>query len=295
MFAEFEEKEFESYFNLHLKPIMPSFWCPGQVLEGAIGFDGAAMIDLGHIGYILGRINHSRYWHLRRGVRLDSGWVKDIFDVLDHAMPPYKFNFFAQYKRPERLTRSNADQWGSWRGPYYRYKVEGNQNRLLCKLESICGSGAVVSYCCPAFHTKKELWDANNVGQILHRTNYAPPSRLENHHTYSFVAPGARGKGHSEEEEIVGKTLEEMIALGNEANKPQPASGLVRMAGKAIHQAFAELGDSAKFAREMAAQLLVDVDRGSEGFSLADAVAHVVSLRFAFGTSVMLMGGDDKR
>lgn len=295
MLAKFEEKEFESYFNRHLGIIGPNFWCPGQVFEGGIGFDGAAMIDPFLYWDLIHWSGRWSFWDLQRGVMLDTGWVQSVFDFLDVEMPPYRFNFFAQHKRPEYLSRNNADQWKAWGAPYYRYGIYDKQNKLLCKLESVCGSAAIVSYCCPVFHTKKELWDANSAGQILQRTNYAPPSRLASHHTYSFVAPGGRGKGHSEEEEIVGKTLEEMVSLGNEANRPQPVSGLVRMAGKAVREAFAELGDDAKFAREMVAQLVADVDRRGEGFALVDAVAHIISLRFTFGTSVMLMGGDDKR
>lgn len=43
--AEFEEKEYECFFNGELAVINRQIWSPGQVLEGRIGFDGAAMID----------------------------------------------------------------------------------------------------------------------------------------------------------------------------------------------------------------------------------------------------------
>ena len=240
-------------------------------------------------------IRRSRLWHLRRGVALNAGFVNKVFRVLDRNMPPYRFNFFAQHKRPTYVFGNNGGQRRAWGGPYYRYDIDAQQNKLLCKLEGVCGSAAVVSYCCPTFYTKKELWTANSSGQILQRTNYAPPSRLANHHTYSFTEPGGRGKGHSEEEEIEGKTLEEMLALSNEVNHPQPVSQLVMLMGKAIREAFDELGDDSRFARELVASLLANAAQGAEGFSLADAVAHIIALRFAFGTSVMLMGGDDKR
>lgn len=292
--AEFEEKDFERYFNDHIVVLDRQCWSPGQVMEGYIGFDGAAMLHPMFFDDALW-IRRRRLPHLRRGVALDAGFVNSVFGVLDRHMPPYRFNFFAQHKRPTYVYGNNGGQRQAWGKPYYRYDIDGRQNGLLCKLEGVCGAGAIVSYCCPAFHTKKELWSANSSGQILQRTNYAPPSRLAHHHTYSFTDPGGRGKGHSEEEEINGKTLEEMVSLYKEANPPQPVSGLVRVAGKAIREAFAELGDDADFTREMAAQLAADVDRDGEGFSLVDAVAHIISLRFAFGTSLMLMGGEDKR
>ena len=302
--AEFEEKEYERYFNDHLSIVDRQCWSPGQVLEGRIGFDGAAMVSP-HLLFDLFHFRRLRRHDLQRGVQFDANYVREVFNVLDAELPPYRFNLFAQYKRPEYVSRSNGREWSSWRRRYYRYEINIDQNDVLCKIESICGGASLVTYCCPAFHTKSELWGYNLGGTILEKSNYAPPSRLSGHHVYSFADPGGRGRGHSEEEEIEGKPLKDMLSIAMD-RPAQSAKQLTLQAGKAIKSAFAENWRSTFLARQIVSNLVGESasypepeDSAAEpiapqesAVNLVEAVAHIVALRFTFGTSVMLMGAD---
>lgn len=294
--AEFEEKEFENYFNRHLSVIDNQSWSPGQVLEGQIGFDGA-YFAVSEIFYHLGWTRRRWQEHRARGVALDTRWVEKIFDVADGCMPrEYRFNFFAQHKRPTYVFGHNGGQMETWGNPYYRFEVDEKQNNILCKLEGICGPSAVVSYCCPAFHTKNDLWLANRLGAIIQKTNYAPPSRLKGHHTYTFQNPGGIGYGHSTEEEINGKPFEELMRVATEHSEPQSASALTVKAGQAIKECFEDMGDDADLAKGIVSSLMADQPRESErAYSLTKALAHIYALKFAFGTSVVLMRGIDER
>jgi hypothetical protein len=290
--AEFEEKDYELFFNDHISVVDHQFWSPGQVMEGHLGFDGAAMLVpslFDEIFFFLRR----RPWHLQRGVTLNAGFVSRLFGILDSRMPPYRFNFFAQHKRPTYVFGHNGGQWKSWGSSYFRYDIDQKQNHLLCKIASICGAGAVVSYCCAAFYTRKDLWNANKKGLILQKSNYAPPNRLSRHHTHSFKDPGGRGFGHSEEEEINGKSFEEFFLAAGKDTPPQPASMLTISAGEAISKAFSEIGDDMNFARSTVASIIDDANSLEEDtYRLLNAVANIIALRFAFGTSLILMTGD---
>lgn len=296
MFAEFEEKEYERYFNNHLVVVNNQCWSPGQVLEGRIGYDGAAMV-VPDILFETLYFRRLRRGDLRRGIKLDSGFVNKVFDIFDRRLPPYRFNLFAQHKRPEYISRSDGNEWPSWHQKYYRFEINPSQNSVLCKLESVCGAASIVTYCCPAFHTLDDLWSHNTSGTIIKNTNYAPPSRLSQHHYYSFVEPGGKGKGHSEVSDISGKTLEEMIS--ETSKQPEvTARSLILTAGKGIKEAVAAGSGNISLVRRVARDLIGDGDGGGkdEGDTrkLIEAVAHIIALRFVFGTSLFLMNGDDK-
>ena len=235
--AEFEEKEFERFFNDQMVVVDRQCWSPGQVLEGRIGFDSASMLNPNMFHYF-DWIGRRRFHHMRRGVRVDRGIVEELFGELDRSMPPYRFNFFAQYKRPEFMFGYRSSEMDCWKGPYYRYEIDAKQNKILCRLEGVCGSSAFVSYCCPVYYTKEDLWEANRSGQILERTNYAAPHRLANNHAYSFVESGGRGKAHSENEDIESRSLSEILNSGRESNPPQSISKLVLAAGAQIQAVF---------------------------------------------------------
>jgi hypothetical protein len=61
---------------------------------------------------------------------------------------------FLQYKRSERLLRSNATEWDEFRSPYYRFDIHSqNQHNTLVRLGSSLGTAVYVA---PGFHTSTE-------------------------------------------------------------------------------------------------------------------------------------------
>mgnify|MGYP000615868051 CR=1 FL=1 len=284
--AEFEEKEYECFFNGELAAINRQIWSPGQVLEGKIGFDGAAMIDP-EILFLRRHYDPRAIQHLSKGVRLDSDWIREVFKTHDRYFPNYNFNFFVQYKRPDFVYGNNSGQRSYWSSPYYRYTINKKQNRLLEKLQSVCGRSAIITYACPSFHTKESLWNAHQNLKIVGKSNFANPTKLATHDHYTFTKPGNRGYAHSEPEEIISPNIYEQVTSILSNTKPEPLSKLIKEAGKSIEACFEELNGHAALGKKIARDI---VEMADDDGPLITALAHIYAAKFVFGTTLLVMG-----
>jgi len=298
MLAKFEEKEFEHAFNNQLGIIDYNSWCPGQFLEATVGFDGAALINDPIILQLFGP------WHSLRqqGVALDPTVVRNVFGIMDaHILPPtsFRFNLFVQHKRPEYMEGNNAEEWQDWMKPYFRYKIQNEQQIVLTKIEQHLGQSALVLYSCPAFYTKDDLWVHIQNRTIIRNTNFTEPSKLKGHHAYTFDAPGANGRAFSEKKDIHGKTFEELVAERTKSSSPNRISKLILSAGQAIKKVFEEVSsaenqnDFILFSNivKKLSEKKEDIDDRTVA-ELIDALSHIIALRFVFGTSLTFMGAD---
>src|SRR5450631_1110624 len=124
----FKEKTYEKYFGGEVARLTTITFSPDQCDESYLGFDDAFRLPW----FLL------RRWfpHLRRGSRgcsagLSIRELDDLTAQMIQRMPPFRFNIFVQYKRPEYLLRSSAQEWSCWNSPYFRYDTTPHQHDLL--------------------------------------------------------------------------------------------------------------------------------------------------------------------
>ncbi|SIQ61609.1 hypothetical protein SAMN05880558_104188 [Aeromonas sp. RU39B] len=133
--------------------------------------------------------------------------VYELEDAFNNDLPQFKFNAFIQHKRPERMVKDTAAEWGSWNQEYYRYKILDHQQSTLEILEANVGDHGVVTYASPAFHTKQEFWNVHKSQSFIQKSNFCQPSKLSGHNAYTYISPGTSGIAHSEPEKVESKHL----------------------------------------------------------------------------------------
>lgn len=126
------------------------------------------------------------------GTHLSHEWWQELEHEIEH-FPKFKFNCFIQAKRPNRMVRSDAAEYSSWKRPYFRYDTFASQQQALESLAQKTSGQAIVVYACPAFHTYGELWSAINSGQLIKQSNFCEVEKLNGHGRYSFATPGNKG------------------------------------------------------------------------------------------------------
>lgn len=225
MKIQFEEKQYESQMNMLLACQVgiyrnKSLFSPGQVLEGYIGFDAAMHScnnrfwkyfyrDWAYLFY-----HYSEYWPY--GLDLsDLHKFHRVFEEIYEHMPSIKYNVFIQYKKPKYLKKSNAPEYWKWEMPYFRYKLNEKQQKLLEKLSSAVGEMALVIYASPAFITQKEFWENVNNETMIENSNFCKAEELHGHHRYTYIRGGRHGIAFSEPEEISSINLKEEISKLN--------------------------------------------------------------------------------
>ena len=204
MQAEFEEKQYEQHLNIELLQGENLILPPGQVLENTFGFDAALFSkhpDFWRHYPDMYKWYHQILRHAPNGVELPVElWIDLEYEIDD--LPPFKFNVFIQHKRPEYMTKDTSTEWSSWNSPYYRYAIMEHQQKTLIALENNVQDKAIVTYACPAFHTKKEFWDVVKNKSFIKNSNFCQPRFLNNHKKYTFQKGGTFGVAHSEPEKI---------------------------------------------------------------------------------------------
>jgi hypothetical protein len=81
---------------------------PDQRDEFLLGIDEAFLLPP---PFLMGRLPHMRRRRWARLHRFPLSELDHIGDELSRRLPPFKFNLFVQYKRPEYLSRSSAVEW----------------------------------------------------------------------------------------------------------------------------------------------------------------------------------------
>lgn len=205
--AHFEEKTYEKYFGHELVGRFTNSFSPGQRAEFSLGFDEA--FDLpwlflaSNFRYLLKSL-----WRPLSGIGLQD--LDHIAEEISKDLPPYRFNFFVQYKRPEYVAGHRGGEWPSWGEPYFRYDLTTHQQEALEKLHVASSGRAAVVYASPAFWTSEELFDAAAKKRVIKKSNIAKAETLAGHGRYSYVSEGGFGVAHSEPKEIRNPTFEEL-------------------------------------------------------------------------------------
>lgn len=285
MYAEFEEKTYEQHLTSELVHSRRLFFPPGQVLEDIVGFDVALRTSNHHFWKLF---PHMYPWWRRMffmhppGTRLRHEWWEELEHEIEH-FPKFKFNCFIQAKRPDKMVRSDAAEYASWKKPYFRYNTFSIQQQALEALAKNTSGKAIVAYACPAFHTYCELWAAINAGQLVKQSNFCEIARLNGHARYSFVSSGNYGIGHSEPTPIESRPFEQALeALHNQAPL-QSNSAFLAETAEAIVGATEQLGTLRETYASLAATLFQEADS-----KLARALAKIYAFQFVCNVQLLI-------
>lgn len=206
--AEFEEREFETplYSQLQHTRLV---WLPGQVLEGHVGFDYAALcmdsriwdihdIEVPFSGVLLDELRF--LWHIRRARN-------------PRSLPNFELNLFLQAKRPEYIKRvsSKLRQRGI-NGPYWRFNIETIQQKLLDSLAGQMQGKGLVCYASPAFHRLSQLYSHITSGTIVENSTFPDAPILAGHSKWNYDQPGNVGVANVEPRYIEGDPLLERLS-----------------------------------------------------------------------------------
>ena len=200
--AKFEEKTFESYFNIELNRRASIYFPFGQVQEGGIGADAAAMSGSRRIWRLLG-------YPYFFSMPFDGIFLREVADDIERSLdmhvkniPDMKVNLLFQYKRPERITTSRGREWKHWNKSYFRYDIYQKQQALLEHIAQKFGNHVLVLYAAPALYDINELMEAKRQNVIIERTNFRPAADLNNHDRNTYVQAGTHSVACSEPEQL---------------------------------------------------------------------------------------------
>lgn len=219
--AEFEEKEYEMCVAPELAErnggagsacLFPA----GQVLEHTLGYDTAA-----------DPVARNRIWRALgvwrpTGVQLLPALWPASRRPLAAELPGHVVSLILQYKRPEYLRGPRAAQWRFWRQPYFRFRRDADQHRVLRRLETKLSDEVVVRYAAPAFWQRAELEQRHWTRSVLESSGFVSPNALGAHHVWTYVAPGVNGRANPASRTIPFDTVERLLAKVRELVPPAP-------------------------------------------------------------------------
>lgn len=228
--AEFEEKSFEGPLNAQLLSGSPYIYTPGQVLESALGFDAAMLCQ------------HTEFWSLwgspiPLGIAPVAKWWPPSPSPLP-ALPQFNLNLFLQYKRPQRLERSNASEWSHWSQPYFRYHIVAHQQAALNACATGLGSNGLVVYAAPAFTSLADLFQHITGATLVASTNFVEAANLNSHGRYTYSAAGTAGIAFSEPIEISSVSmLDDLSGKIRQAPDMPRGGNILELASNAVKEA----------------------------------------------------------
>ena len=206
--AEFEEREFETPLYNQLQQTS-WVWSPGQVLEGHIGFDYAALCQ------------DSRIWDVHGIEQPFAGVLLEDLPIYLHLrrrrrprqLPNFELNLFLQAKRPDHLkyVRKNIKSKGL-SGPYWRINLELGQQAVLEALASQINGTGLVCYAAPAFHRLSQLYSHIRFGTMVESSTFPEALSLTGHVSWNYQCPGNVGVANIEPKLIDGEALLERLA-----------------------------------------------------------------------------------
>lgn len=203
--AEFEEKTYEKYFGWELIRHAKASYSPGQCGELLVGFDDA---------FWLIRVASLRFRHLFPGSWLPGLSVSEVNDLartIGHELPPFRFNIFVQYKRPQQMVGNRSAEWRCWGRPYYRYHTTNHQQAALTTIHRASRGRAAVVYAAAAFVRNERLFECAQSRQVIDNSNIAAVERLVDHEVYTYDRSGNIGVAHSDPEEIDSPNFLEIV------------------------------------------------------------------------------------
>ena len=289
MRAEFKEKTYEKYFGFELARRTNVTFSPDPCDEAFLGFDDAFFLELRWLWRLAPYIRRSRRSRLH-GLRISE--LDHICDAITKRCPPFKFNLFVQYKRPEYLSRSSALEWPCWQRPYFRYEITPHQQGLLARIEQQSHGRAATIYASPAFWQTNDLWDHVEAERVVDQSNMASVGRLNGHTRFSYCAAGSFGRGHSDPVDVESPSFQQTLE-GGMRQEGLSFNEHIKLAARRVNESVT--GD------ELAASLLAQAraailgGEGSEGErpieeSLLYALATIEAFRDAFDISFYAVG-----
>jgi hypothetical protein len=236
MRAQFEEKTYEQYRTTELVNGRQPFFSPGQILEAIVGFDVA--IHTSNPFFWKHFPPMYPWWHRiffmhPPGQQLRSEWWKELQREIEQ-FPKFKFNCFIQFKRPDRMVRSDAAEYSVWGKPYFRYDTFSSQQRALDALALKTTGKVVVVYACPAFHTFAELYAAYESRKLVQQSNFCEIKKLTDHSRYSFVSSGSSGIAHSEPVSVENIPFEQLLDTLGDQDPAQSNSAFLAETAESI-------------------------------------------------------------
>jgi hypothetical protein len=207
--AEFEEKEFETplYSQLQQTDLV---WSPGQVLEGHVGFDYAALCFDPRIWEMHG-VEMPFDGLLLEGLYID--WKRRRARA-PRALPNFKLNLFIQAKRPDHIKRvAKRLKHNGIAGPYWRINIYAEQQQMLDSLAAQTHGRGLVCYAAPAFHRLTQLYSHITSSSIVENSTFPEASLLSGHARWNYDRPGNVGVANIEPEFIQGPSLVERLQL----------------------------------------------------------------------------------
>lgn len=289
MKALFKEKTYESYFLAELARKTNVLYSPDQVDEALLGFDGAFFLRHSD------RRGPFPYIRLRRRGRLigmSASEIDGIGETLDSSLPTFRLNLFVQYKRPEWLSRNNASEWSTWCQPYYRYKIEGEQQKRLEAIITAAGDRAAVVYAAAAFHESSDLFRYSETGKIIENSNIVSAAFLTDHSKFTYIRPGSCGVAHSDPEPVEGPAFASLLE-GMAKNEGQSFTKQLQETTRTIEMALRR--DETAYALWEASKRAI-IGGGIDELSPAvretwlDAAISVSAFTQAFDTDVIAVG-----
>lgn len=195
--AEFEEREYEVAVAVQMsRPVGIGnyIFSAGTVLEKVLGYDAVAQADAHHeIWQVLGLARPP-------GVVLVPPHWGGGNRPQQQSLPTVPISLVFQYKRPDYMYGPSAKQWRLWQRPYFRFERTRRQQTVLHRLERSLGGRALVRYMSPAFWQRGQLEAACLNGTLLRRSGFVPPSVLNNHRYWTYIAPGRIGRANPDGE-----------------------------------------------------------------------------------------------
>lgn len=285
MHAEFEEKTYEQHLTSELMHNRRLFFPPGQVLENIVGFD-VALRTSNHAFWKL--FPHMYPWWRWMffmhppGTHLRHEWWQELEHEIEH-FPKFKFNCFIQAKRPDRMIRSDAEEYSSWNKPYFRYDTFLSQQLALESLAQKTSGKSIVVYACPAFHKYSELWASINSGQLVKQSNFCEIARLNGHSRYSFDTSGNTGIAHSEPTPIESKPFEQALEELHNQDPRQSNSAFLAETAEMIVNASEHLGELRETYMSLAETLFKEADS-----KLARSLAKIYAFQFVCNVQLLI-------
>lgn len=289
MWAEFKEKTYETYFLAELARRTTVLYSPDQNDESLLGFDGAFWLPWDELPTML---PYRRFRRWRRLIGISASEIDTFGRELNNRLPPFRFNLFVQYKRPQYLFRSNAVEWTSWDGPYFRYGIVARQQELLRRVQSKAADRAAIVYAAPAFFRVHDLFSFASSGAIAANSNIASVGLVGAHGRFTFESAGNYGVGHSQPEPIKSPRFEEMVESGLGAEALPFTRHIKTIAGQ-IEAALSE-NDDDRSLWELARQTILGgsfedtYPRAKDTF--LEAILSIIAFSEAFDTRVTAVG-----
>ena len=282
--AEFEEKTYEKYFGHELARRTRATFSAGQCAEFHLGFDEAFQVPWWAIQYLFPHLL-PRIWSRLPGFALSE--LDDLAERIGQLLPPFRLNFFVQYKRPEHVSGRRGAEWKSWRRPYYRYGITAHQQAALLRIDQTSGGRAAVVYASPAFVENDRLFTLAESGGIIAASNIAPVKQMNGHARFTYVNPGGEGFAYSKPEKVTGPAFEEIMLSALEQEGVQFRDHIIRTAQDMEASLEDDLGKRIFVTARKAVVFLSGMENGEiEAGTIANALATIEAFCDAFDVSL---------